>query len=475
MNLNALLLPLYVIVGLVLIAFIRSFLWSVTAFQGWRRAIAIAVTAFFWVGVYWIIHGRDASRYNWERNADKTCAVEADDSFESQDIDNLVDENTVLTANSVLFLLSQNNLKSVEIRVKKSTDRNDSNAFGNGYVWQKSDVEKLYAKLELAQKGNPECIELPHGTAGSESRLPFLPDTCVKASFLDQPSARYSLEFAPAHYSDWPFMSKYGAWSIIDKQTNKKLATATTHRQKPTPIELSSPEEVLTYAPGHYTDSKYCDIGWGLIARIKSLQNPDLNNRRYLNTTHLSPQSLFSVAYDVDAQRIPIIQPKKLFKEYPKGHMSELARLDNSEKVWSNAVIRAQQYGWSNYTNSRGDYLIHWNTKEVIALEKPYSPQETWRVFSVEDGFITLPLHRSATVSSLYDVILRNASDGKLVWSARIVPSQDQIGQCTKIEPGAVYVDGADLTLTTHCSKEENGVVIREVWSIPLSSLPGPL
>lgn len=274
---DAWLLPLYLIAGLVLIAFIGSFLWSATAFKGKKRTVVLTVVVVFWAGFYWNTHGRSASRYKWERNANEICAAEPDNSLESQDIDSLVDENTVLTPDSVLFLLSQNNLKSVEVRVGKSTDRNDSSTFGHDYSWKKNDVEKLYAKLELSKKGDPACVALPHDAAGHESHIPFLPDTCVKASFLHEPSSRYSLEFAPAHYSDWPLMSKYGAWTIIDKQTNKKLATATTYLASQNPIKLHRPEELLKYGLKFHTDWRQCVFGSGLIAQVRSNQRDQVS------------------------------------------------------------------------------------------------------------------------------------------------------------------------------------------------------
>lgn len=190
----------------------------------------------------------------------------------------------------------------------------------------------------------------------------------------------------------------------------------------------------------------------------------------------IAPQYPAFALDDSGSPQIPVVRPRKVVKEYSTGRSSELAQPDNSTTSWNNAVTSAQQLGWSNFSSSGENYVIHWNTKEVIALEKPPSTAEySWRVFSLGDGFIALSIRQLGRATKLSSIVLRYASDGTLSWSGQIGSPQNWIGRCTTIEPSAVYVDGADLMLTTACAEYEKGTERRELWSIPLSELPGPL
>ncbi len=458
-----------VVAILVLVAFVASFLWAGATFQGRRRTTAIVAVLVFWIGAYWWEGGgREKVRYRWEADARGVCVENIGNALESTDVDGLLDEQTLLTPDSVLHLFLQNNLRFIEIRVGRSANRNDAMSFGDGYNWRRSETEKLYAKLDLSQKGDAKCITLPKGSAGRESSVPFLPDTCVRASFSDKPTARYSLEFTPAKYSDWPFLSRYGAWSIIDKHRNETLATAATDLQKPYPIELKRPDELLRYDPSvYYSDGRSCVAGSGLLSRVRSIRNSDPGNNRFLVPKRLSIQDPTSVLDDAET---PVIQPKKLFKEYAKP-------TDNAhdyERAWGDAEARAQKNSWSNYRYYYGDYLIHWGSREIIGLEMQSSSREySWRVYAIEDGFVLLsyPLLFNAKTDH-GSRMLRYTSDGELVWSARVAPPPERVGRCQTIEPKWVSIDGDELILGTHCASNERGLEVREVWSIPLSSLP---
>lgn len=333
---------MFIVGGLVLAAIFASFCWVGATFQGRKRTVAIVVVLIFWVGAYWFEGGgrEDVQRY-WQKKAEETCTVDIENPLGLPDIDGLLDENTLLTPNAVLHLFVQNNLKFVEIRVGKGVSRTDSKSIGYGYVWRKSETEKLYAKLELTKKGDAKCIRLPDEIAGRESRAPFLPDTCVKASFSDKPTARYSLEFTPAKYSDWPFLSRYGAWSIIDRQDGKRLATAKTYWQKPIQIEMLRPDELLS-SEAYYIGRTSCIFGQGLLSRVRSIPSSDLNNSRFL-------------------------LPKRSWLQDPIKEYAKLAESEPAfpESAWRDAVIRAQEIGWSSYAYYGKRYLVHWGGKEI--------------------------------------------------------------------------------------------------------------
>lgn len=468
---NVPLLLLWGIAGFHLAALVISFVWPAVALRGRKRTIVIVCVLAFWGGFYWTEKGRDDARIRWEKEAGELWIADAFNSSHWLDIDSLVDETTFLEPDSVLRLLSQSNLKFVEIRVKGTADRYGNSAFAYDYHFNIRDGEERYAQLELGKESDPDCIRLPEESAKKLLRPPFLPGACIRAHFSEKPSSRFSFEFTPTHYSDWPSARRYGSWLLVDRETNQKLAVATTYLQDTRSLKIPAPDDVLKHSLSRFLNSG-CVSGECIINRVR-FANPPAPDKRFFLTPRRIPQQLQPSGFrDFDTPKIPAIHPRKLVKEYLAGQYELISQPAFTKDGWGKAITNAQQLGWANF----GSYLVDWTTREIRALEEPpYIEGCSWRLFAVEKGFMALSIQLSGKTTKCDGILLRYTTDGTLSWSARIGPPQEQVGQCTTVEPETIYVEGSDLVLPTVCNKQEIGLEKREVWKIPLSSLPGSL
>lgn len=464
---DILLIPLYAIYGLIVITFALSIIWPIAKLNGWKQATAVLLVLVSWGIAYWYAIGRDRAERDWRVASWDVCKKDTASFPNWFRIDSFVDEATILTTQSILQLLSERGLRFVEIRVGKNQRSNGFIAFGHnqgdGY-WDTSEAEGRYARLELGKKGDSSCAELPSHVKGRESKLPFLPDTCIKITYSDKTSSRYALELTPSQYSAWPNTPKYGVWTLTDRQTNQKLATVTTSdtsaiRQ----VGFMSDLLRIDAAQGPGQD---CRTASGAI--VNRVLAPVFPRESYPQL--LRPEkdvASNTPLFDVSDPAIPDASSIEELTQYSESDQDMLFGSINSHAAWIKAIDQANDRGWGNF----GPYLIDWKERTIRTLEHPKSDKTQWGVVAVNDGYVAYSPWTRSWYAEGSGLLLRYTSDGHLDWSARVIPPTNKSGKCDWFEPEAIYTEGANLILAATCGKRGTGAV----WKVQLRDLPGKI
>ncbi|WP_316674720.1 hypothetical protein [uncultured Tolumonas sp.] len=458
------LLPLIAIYSFVLLALVTSIVLPLRKLKGAGQVAVILLVLVFWGVVYWknLGGGSDFAERDWRVASRNVCEKETASFPHWFRIDSFVDEATIIRTQSVLLLLSERGLKFVEIRVGKNQSSKGFIAFGDsqgdGY-WETGVAEGSYARLELGKKGDVSCTELPSHVKGHESELPFLPDTCIKVTYSNKATSRYALELTPSHYSTWSSARKYGAWTLTDREKNQQLATVTT-------------SDTSTFRPvGFVTDLLNIDPIRGPSQDCRTASNaiinrilaPELPRGDYPQLLRLDKEITSNTPlFDANNSAIPKVSTVEQGVKYSDKDIDLLFGSENSHALWIKAIDQAKNSGWGNF----GHYLIDWKERVIRTLQPP----KWWMVQAVNDGFIAYSFSAQSW-SAEGGLILRYASNGKLDWSARVLPPKSPSGKCNRFEPRAIYTEGTDLILADKCGEGDIGAK----WLIRIRDLPGKL
>lgn len=449
-----------------LLLFAASILVPVFFLKGRKRFVCLATVAMFWVGFYFWNNYESTIR-GW---AYTHCVEEQKLLPAFLQVDGFTDEGAALRKQDVLKFFTERNIKFIEIKVQNNGNMGPEIAYPDGDQepgWKVSRPIGSYAKIELGQKGDPDCMDLPYGIEGRVDRPPFLPDTCIKATYFDEAQARYALVLDPKGN---PHGRLYSSWTFIDRSRGERLAALTTT------------DTSTTVTAGNFSRIEG--------ARLAECQAPytAIANRITGAQEHIPPQLLVQTKVrariepgDIETKfiNIPTVSATDEVAVYSEAESNRLFNswLDHNE--WKTSIEKAKLQGWANHSSN----VVDWSTRRYISLI-PVAEGNSypWTSFALNKGFIVLSTGRSWEEENTH-LIVRYDIDGNLIWSIKAVsppgPSSDPSCRFT---PRAISITKDSLVLSTNCAKLSSAetkisgkdhTVLN--WKIPLSSLPGNL
>lgn len=228
-----------IIVGLALLVVALSIYLTATIFSAWLRLPAILVVLAAWGFLYESklgAPGRAAEAKQSERiKANAQCKEDLITLSQMPngglfEVDGFLDEVAALRTRHILTLFTHKNLKFVELMVQQRPNGKVEIAYPNGdgeSGWGVSLPVGSFVRLELSRDGDSRCLAetaLPYGLKGRFNVPPFLPDTCLAATYSSAPTARYSIAFAtPPQGASTGFVN----WHLTDRKNNTVLASLT--------------------------------------------------------------------------------------------------------------------------------------------------------------------------------------------------------------------------------------------------------
>ncbi len=423
-----------------------------------------------WVSLLWIYilgpHFKENAELEWRDGSRMACERDLVSLPKEFRVDGFVAELPILRKEDILFLLSERHIKFIEIRVK-ADDNSEHRFIGLDRHWTVSAKEGTYARINLGVKGDPDCAELPYSMKGRETKPPFLPDTCVKVSYAEKPSARYALELQhrPNGADD-----KYNNWAIVDRMAGKNIATLTT-----SDTQRNFRGGVIDRNDHWYHENDCWAPASIFTQRIRGIEDSKYEFPQILEKVRVTAKPDI-VDVNSSVANIVVAPAVEHLMTYTKSESESLRSSGSSHVGWEAAISQAKISGWGNY----GEILLDWANRQYIALSDSNDAKNhrfAWNVLSVGNGFLAIS-HQAPWNMHNEGVLIRYRSDGTADWAARIEAQATTKDVCERFIPRTVYVEGEFLVLANSCEEEarfrgksSNGVA----WKVPLRALPGKL
>ncbi|BBB61957.1 hypothetical protein UNDKW_3684 [Undibacterium sp. KW1] len=441
---------IYSIVGIVLLAIIVTISIPFFLLKGLARVIGIICVVGIWTYLYHTKLNTHDPELQRRISAQKICETELSTLPDSIVIENFTDEGAALRVNALINLFKERKLSFVEIKVHSDERGRSYIAYpiGDGEShWLVNGEAGSYAKLELSNKGDPDCAHLPSSVANSIDKVPFLPDTCMRITYASQPTSNYRLNLIPATKVN------YGAWVLLDQKAGKELTRLTT-----------------TDSENHISSGRATSL---IGKRDTDCRSPHaVIADRLIGAASFDKKSQVLNSRTVDAE---VDMSKEDINNYPLLGASlkvDWSSTDEklstwryspqlSHELWSEMIIQAMVHDHSNY----GKLLLDWKSHELISLrvtqeKNPYP----WESFALGDGFIVLS-QKSGWSTRQENVLARFSKTGKLIWVLRVPTPAGSSEKCSTSWPQAVYIENNDFILDMRCNR----------WKIPVTALPQPL
>ena len=461
----------YGLLGLLLIAFVASFLVPFAWLKGKWRIAAVMVVVGFWGHLYREKVTLPKEDGEWRLAGRARCDAEQKQIPLLPVVDGFLDEGAALRKQALRQLFAERHLDFIEIKIPQSGAAAGLIAYpdGDGETgWIVPTSKGAYVRLQLGKKGDPTCVELPYGLSGRMDSPPFLPDTCVTATYSDAPTARYALSLRTGASRE---SRQYGSWSLVDRTNGQPIVALTTTDAAggfgSAGIGLSIPGKP------HFSD---CGAPHTIIVdRLAGSGN--VRQTQLLAEERVSAQPEVASIDQADPG-IPLVHAVAqtiLFSDSEEGVLFS-PEIQRSE--WESAIERASQVGYADF----GTRLVDLRAGKLISLQ-PTSRDNSypWQVLSVGESFLVVSTAPSWYTTSA-NLVALYSRDGKLLWTANVAKPDSHDVRCSGWWPQAAYVTPADLVLVDRCAKlspdeaRASGKDVRgEHWNIPLRSLPGKL
>jgi hypothetical protein len=455
--------------AVLLVTLILSFVLPTRLLKGKARISAVAVVALIWVALFWRYVGEPELYKKWRRATIEDCRAELAHIPELIRVDGFLDEGAALRKDMLLQLFSERGLSFVEIRVRQSNGKAPHIVYPDGDFessWTLANPRTSTVRLELSADDDPACTALPDRLEERITQPPFLPNTCIKLTYLDAPTARYVLQLQPAA----PLPSrKQGRWQLVDRLNGQMIASL------PTVDPLSgipASRKLSSDARRPVNDCRSPHTV--LVDRLRSARPA----AEPLNSQVLAREEIQAttdvIAISTSSTKLPEVVADAEETLWTEEEEQMLFNPELHQNGWREAVATAKKQGRAPY----GSQLLDWDKKKLVSLKPTTQDPYPWKVFSDGNGFFAV-----STSPSWYErssnLLVRYRRDGTLAWSVRVLTPSTPKHTCQKFWPQAVYATSSHLVLADRCQKlsydqqKKTGKrVIGERWSIPLNALP---
>lgn len=461
----------YGLLGLLLIAFIASFLLPIAWLKGrWRIAALLCVVG-FWGHLYFKNVTAPEEDRTWRRAGWARCEVEQEQLPSSIVVDGFLDEGAALRTRVLYALFAERHLDFIEVKVPQSGADAGRIAYPDGdgeSGWFLPSSKGSYVRLQLGKKGDPACVDLPYGLSDRMDRPPFLPDTCIAATYSNAPTARYALSLGTGASRD---TRQYGSWVLLDRTTGQPIVRLTT---TDTPGRVSSAGLGLSLPARPLVGD--CRSPHTII--VDRLIGSDSARQTQLLLVERVDAKPDVTSIDQAASNMPLVRAISEPFLYSEAEEGSLFAPEIRQSEWKLAIEQAFSAGYADY----GSTLVDLRARRLISLA-PTSRANSypWQVFAVGEAFLVVSTspgwyETSSNLMALY------SRDGRLLWAVHVEKPGPADIQCTHWWPQAAYITTTDLVLADRCIKltpDEARALGKdgrgEIWKIPLRSLPGKL
>lgn len=437
---------------------------------GWWRLVILLPIVGFWGYQYREQFQKPEAMAKWRLTGLEQCRSESKALPNLIPTDGFLDEGVGVSDEIILALFSERQLDFVEIYFP-----NTNTIFRNRIELDTAKaLVQPYIHLTLSKKGDPHCVRLLGAPEGKERRVPFLPDTCLTATYQNEPTARYAIRL---EHAAEPESKLYGRWTLIDRVTSTPIASVTTTETR-NPIlgtrALYKPEDVRRLAD--------CPSPQAVLVNRFVGTKPGTGKltEEQLVRIESSKASIDVMKIDAPDRQLRLITVEAERAFYDAKEERLLFSQEIFEDGWKAAMDEALQRGVASF----GSKLLLLPARKLISLELTGDGRGyPWEVFAVNDGFFVV-----RTSPSWYEtdknLIARFDRSGTFIWAVNLKEPHLFDSQCSFFSPRSIYVTTEHLVLATKCkelSYEErrqmntSKVSMGEKWKIPLRSLPGRL
>lgn len=416
----------------------------------------------------------DRSLNDWRRSAWQAC--EADHAALPKVIEaaSVVDTTAGLVRTQLIQLLSERALEFVEVKVAEEPQKEkaiflEDCCNGYGSSWIKAEwAKKPYLRLKLGKVTHPACR--PELTSRYWKIAPFLPDTCLVAEEIDEPSADVRIEQLAARRTE---PRAWGWRRLVDVKSGNVLAQLTSEEEQG--IAGFGAGDRLT-RPGERSGPVDCRKPHGLLADLlrNARGGPRPSQTQVLSAVSLQP----NVPLDellTRAQEVPRVE----------GILGEVVYLSEVQD-WQIFGSEIRQEEWAiHIENARrdprgvaphGTRLIDLNLATLIKLDSGQEGHLNWWTHAALNGFFVA--NRKGRDGER--LLVRFNRQGKLEWVVSIVVENNS-------SPGAEFefqgaaIEGRELVLYDRGhlvqpkdreQKPADTYAVATAFRIPLNRLP---
>lgn len=404
--------------------------------------------------LYSIIHPvetiKEISKLNeQERNMElrrlaiKQCEAEARELPETFDIDEFVDEGASLRTTLLLKLLIDRQVRAIYVRPIK-----ESNAWriarpdgGMDSIWRAADSTLGYVKLEFGYRSSGKCLpekQMPIYQWKRFDSPPFLMDSCITATYVDKPSARYALRYAP---SKNVLGKQFGYWTISDLESNRSIAQLTTVDDPTTPSSENY----------HHCGAPYSSLA----DRIKPLTNSKFRPVTVKNTK-VTP-NIFPGEIEASFGELPSVIPAISNTTFSSDEEGYLFNWMSSVESWRKTITEAKREKIGHY----GERLLDLDRQELKSLKTSSDDRYGWEVTALQNGFMVFSANWRRGDSNL---LARYDAQGRLEWAVKVV---DTLDGCSIRPRSAAVIAASDSIILYGLCKQGQGTS----WTIKKSSI----
>lgn len=452
------------------VAFISSFVLPARFLKGRLRIAALGVAAIAWGALYWHNIGEPEQEKKWRLATWDACKAKLASVPSTVETEGFLDEGAALRKHMLLQLFSDRRLSFVEIQAGQDEGKPPHIAYPDGdqeQGWHVPDPRTRLVRLELGNELDSACAKLPYGLEEAIRRPPFLPDTCIKLTYLDAPTARYGLSLQPAvrHVP-----RKHGSWRLVDRRSGDVLASLPTVDPSPW---ISSDRALSRNSDRPLEDCRSPHTILVDRMRAHPTSSPALGSQVLAMKRVQAERDILEI--DAGSAALPVVAANAAPARWTEEESRAVFHPEIHKDGWRDTVAGARQQGSASY----GPALLDWPERTLVSFV-PTKQENSypWRVFAVGSGFFV-----ASTSPSWYErsssVLARFRVDGTFAWAVRVLTPSTRAGACTKFWPQAMYVTASHLVIADSCLKlsyeqqRETGKSVEgEVWSVPLSAMP---
>lgn len=413
---------LLIIVGFALLVVALSIYLTAKIFSGRLRLPAIFVVLAAWGLLYESKLGAPGRAAQEKQNArmQANTQCEADLIALSQtpnggffEVDGFLDEAGALRKRHILTLFAHRNLKFVELRVQQRPNGKVEIAYPDGEGesgWGVSLPVGSFVRLELSREGDSRCLAetaLPYGLNEKFNAPPFLPDTCLAATYSSVPTAGYAIAFADAPEGTH---SGFVNWQLTDTKNNAVLARLTDVR----------PDPWVSSGPDLSIDQTNLDNSCGarhtaLVNRIRAVSGAPFHPQVLVRTVVVAKQSPRQLNERV--QDFSALHPTaELFSMDDQEH-SKVMNPWSIRAEWPRAISEAKDSGFASYDHE----LVDWQSKTLYRLQTEGIQDKVypWEAHPWRNGFLVWSGNTDWT-SGAPQLLAFYSKSGELEWAKQI-------------------------------------------------------
>lgn len=405
--------------------------------KGWWRLVILLPIVGFWGYQYREQFQKPAAMEEWRLTGLQQCRSESKALPNLISTDGFLDEGVGISDELILALFSERQLNFVEIYFP-----NTNISFRNGIELDTAKaLVQPYIHLTLSKKNDPNCVQLLGSQKGRERRVPFLPDTCLAAKYLKEPTARYAIRLEHAAV---PESKLYGRWILVDRLTSTQIGSVTTTETR-NPIHgtgvLYKPEDVRELADCRPPHAVFVNRFIGTKLGTEKL------TEEQLVSVESSKASIDVTKIDAPGSQLRLITAEAEHAFYDDKEERFLFHQEIFDDGWKAAMDEALQREVASF----GSKLLLLPARKLISLELTGDSRGyPWTVFAVNDGFVVV-----RTSPSWYEteknLIARFDRLGTFVWAVNLKKPQLFDSKCSFFWPRSIYVTTEHLVLATIC------------------------